>query len=110
MDELPELLPHGELEEIFPDIFVVKGQMKLGPGRAIHFSRNMTVVREGEDLTLFNVVRLDDAGLAALDALGRVAKLVKLGSYHGRDDAFYCRRYPESAKTPSAVGFGKFGL
>jgi hypothetical protein len=32
-------------------------------------------------------------GLARLDALGRVANVVKLGSLHGRDDAFYKARY-----------------
>jgi hypothetical protein len=53
------------------------------------FSRDMTVVRDGNALTPINSIRLDGAGLAQLDALGRVAQVVKIGSLHGRDDAFY---------------------
>jgi hypothetical protein len=57
------------------------------------FSRNMTVVRDGNALTLINSIRLDGAGLAQLEALGRVAHVVKIGSLHGRDDAFYAAHY-----------------
>jgi hypothetical protein len=57
------------------------------------FSRNMTVVRDGKALTLINSIGFDGAGLAQLDALGRVAHVVKIGSLHGRDDAFYEARY-----------------
>jgi hypothetical protein len=28
MDQFPPALPHGRLEEVFPDIFVVTGAMK----------------------------------------------------------------------------------
>lgn len=86
--------PHGELEEVFPGIFFVTGTMKtVLMGANWHFSRNMTVVREGDALTLINTVRLDDAGLAKLESLGRVANVVRIGSLHGLDDAFYKSRY-----------------
>jgi len=62
-------------------------------GSMWQFSRNMTVVREGGELCILNSVRLDDAGLAALDALGRVAHVLRLGDMHGRDDPFYLDRY-----------------
>ena len=94
MADLPELLPHDELQQVFPDVFTVKGQMGVGPGGAIKISRNMTVVREGEALTLLNVIRLNEEGLAALGALGTVTHIVKLGSFHGRDDSFYIQRHP----------------
>lgn len=94
MDAFPEALPHGPLEEVFPGVFFVTGTMKtVLMGAHWHFSRNMTVVRDGGTLTLINTVRLDDAGLAALEALGRVAHVVRIGSLHGRDDAFYKARY-----------------
>jgi hypothetical protein len=94
MEEFPPALPHGRLEEIFPDVFFVTGAMKTELMNAHwHFSRNMTVVREGDALSLINSIRLDDGGLAELDALGRVVNVVKIGALHGRDDAFYCRRY-----------------
>ena len=94
MDEFPPALQHGRLEEIFPNVFFVTGAMKTELMNAHwHFSRNMTVVRDGAALTLINSVRLDDAGLAQLDALGRVVNVVKIGALHGRDDAFYRARY-----------------
>lgn len=94
MDQFPPALPHGRLEEVFPDIFFVTGAIKTVLRDApFQFSRNMTVVRDGRALTLINSIRLDDAGLAQLDALGRVANVVKIGSLHGRDDAFYNARY-----------------
>jgi hypothetical protein len=94
MDPMPPALPHGALEEVFPDVFFVTGTMKTVLMDAHwQFSRNMTVVRDGNALTLINAVRLDDDGLAQLDTLGRVVNVVKIGSLHGRDDAFYKARY-----------------
>lgn len=96
-------MPHGPIQEIFPDVFVVMGTMRnVFFGDMWQFSRNMTIVREDGQLTLFNAVRLDDAGLAALEALGTVRNVVQLGSMHGHDDAFYVDRY--SASFWSAAG------
>ncbi len=94
MNELPPALPHGKLEEIFPDVFFVTGTMKtVLMGADWHFSRNMTVVRDGDALTLINTVRLSGLGLTQLEALGRIANIVKIASLHGHDDAFYKSRY-----------------
>ncbi len=94
MSVLPPQLPHGELRELLPDVFMVTGATRpVFGGQQLAFSRNMTVIRHGEELTLVNTLRLDEAGLARLDELGRVVNVVKLGSYHGRDDAFYIGRY-----------------
>jgi hypothetical protein len=94
MDRFPPALPHSQLEQIFPDIFFVTGAMQTVLMNApFQFSRNMTIIRDGNALTLINSIRLDDAGLEQLDALGRVAHVVKIGSLHGRDDAFYKARY-----------------
>ena len=60
--------PHGDLEEVFDDVFFVTGTSKPEFGGVTwQFSRNMTVVREGASLSLINTVRLDEAGLAALE-------------------------------------------
>jgi len=89
-----EALPHGGLDEVLPDIFHVTGTRRWDfMDRRWQFSRNMTVVRNGVELVLFNAVRLSEQGLAALDALGRVAHVVQLGGLHGVDDAFYRDRY-----------------
>jgi hypothetical protein len=53
----------------------------------------MTVVQRGDRLVLVNSVRLDDAGLAALDKLGKVTDVVRLAANHGLDDPFYAERY-----------------
>lgn len=104
MNEFPPALAHGELQEVFPDVFFVTGSMETVLMDADwHFSRNMTVVREGDALTLVNAVRLDDAGLAALDRLGRVRHVVQIGALHGRDNAFYKARYGATFWAPPGI-------
>lgn len=88
----PAPYPHGDLEEILPDIFVVPGSVKL-PGPPLRFSRNMIVLRHEGALTLVNTVRLNDAGLTALDALGKVEHVIRIAGFHGMDDPFYKDRY-----------------
>jgi hypothetical protein len=88
------VLPHGDIQEIVPDVFFVTGtSCPTFQGQKWQFSRNMTIVRQGDALTLINTVRLDDAGLQALDQLGKVKNVVKIGAFHGIDDAFYVDRY-----------------
>ncbi|SMP22273.1 hypothetical protein [Shimia sagamensis] len=53
----------------------------------------MTVFRDQNKLTLVSPIRLSEDGLAALDGLGQVTNIVKLGGYHlgaqnGLDHAF----------------------
>lgn len=98
----PPALPHGELREVLPDVFFVTGTVGMPGPLPVRFSRNMTVLREGERLVLVNTVRLDDAGLAALDKLGKVTDVVRLAANHGLDDPFYADRY--KAKTWAVEG------
>jgi hypothetical protein len=94
MSTFAPAMPHGDIEEVFDDVFFVTGTMRSVFGGAnLQYSRNMTIVRDQGELTLINAVRLDDAGLAALDHLGKVTNVVKLGAMHGLDDAFYVDRY-----------------
>lgn len=94
MSEHTPLMPHGEIAEIFPDVFFVTGTSRPDfGGGSWQFSRNMTIVRDDGVLTLVNTVRLDEVGLARLDGLGRVVNVVKIGAFHGIDDAFYLERY-----------------
>lgn len=94
MSNLPPALSHGPLKEVFPDVFFLSGAMEtILLGMEWKFSRNMTVVREGERLIVLNSVRLDEDGLAELDKLGRVTDVIRLGALHGRDDPFYVERY-----------------
>ena len=90
-DKFFESLPHGQFNEVFKDIWIVTGTMKMKP--VFQFSRNMIVLKQGNELTLVNSVRLDEEGLQQLDALGSVKYVVKLGHFHGVDDPFYVDRY-----------------
>nr|HEX4316321.1 hypothetical protein [Kofleriaceae bacterium] len=106
----PPALPHGELREVLPDLFFVTGGIKLPGVLPVRFSRNMVVVRRGDKLTLLNSVRLDDAGLAALDKLGKVSDVVRIAGNHGMDDPFYAERYGAAVTVVRGhrytVGFG----
>jgi hypothetical protein len=107
----PEALRHGDFQLVFPNIYFLVGEMKtVLMGANWQFSRNMTVVRDPSDnsLTILNSVRLDDNGLGKLDALGQVKRIVRLGSLHGRDDAFYKSRY-QSADYWAAQGMPEEG-
>ena len=96
----PPALPHGEIREVFPGIHLVTGTVAMAAG--VRFSRNMTVIKEGERLVLVNSVRLSEAGLKSLEALGKVTDVLRLAGFHGSDDAFYKERY--GAKTWAIKG------
>ena len=87
----PPAQPHGELRELFDGVWFVTGRVRMfGP---LTFSRNMTVVRDGDALTLIGSMRLSDDGLAALEKLGAVKSVIRLAAFHGMDDPFYKERY-----------------
>jgi len=65
-------------------------------GADIQTSRNMVIIRHGSELSLINSVRLNDEGLKQLDQLGTVTHIIRIGAFHGRDDAFYKSYYPKS--------------
>ncbi|MCJ8312078.1 MAG: hypothetical protein HRU38_03800 [Saccharospirillaceae bacterium] len=95
-NQYPAVSAHSEIQQIFKDIFVVTGSVIMAPG--LQISRNMTIVRQGNKLTLISAVRLDEQGLQALEKLGEINNIVKLGAYHlgqynGIDDGFYIERY-----------------
>lgn len=93
----PEALPHGPIRELFDGVFFVTGQMQTSfpefPDVDWSFNRNMIIVRDEDELTLINSVRLTEEGLEQLEALGRVTHLVQIGALHTRDDPFYAKRY-----------------
>ncbi|WP_019591992.1 MULTISPECIES: hypothetical protein [unclassified Thioalkalivibrio] len=94
MSTYPAALPHGTLEEVHDGVFFVTGAMETRLLDADwKFSRNMTVIRDEDRLIVVNSVRLDSEGLAALEKLGRVTDVVRLGALHGRDDPFYVQQY-----------------
>jgi hypothetical protein len=88
--QFPPVQPHGSLEAIFEDAWYVTGSVVFKP--LLRLPRNMVILRHGGELTVINSVRLDAEGESALDALGKVTHVMKIG-FHGMDDAYYVDRY-----------------
>ena len=91
MTNHPAALPHGSIEEVSDDLFWLQGSVSMGPGMRI--TRNMTVVRSGDDLTVIHAVRLSPEGEKQLEKLGTVKNVVKIAYFHGQDDAYYLDRF-----------------
>ena len=83
----PFARPHDPIEEIAPDVFMVRGSVRLNALMSI--TRNMAILRQNGELTLVNPIRLDAAGERQLRALGRVVRILRLGPMHGMDDPYY---------------------
>lgn len=75
---------------IAADAWYLTGSVQFKP--LLRLPRNMVVLRHGGELMLINSVRLDADGEAQLNALGRVAHVMKIGM-HGMDDAYDVDRY-----------------
>ena len=88
--DFPGVEPHGPLVPIFDDAWYVTGSVAFRP--LVRLPRNMIVVRHQGELTVINAVRLDDKGKADLDALGKVAHVLRIG-FHAMDDAYYIYQY-----------------
>lgn len=90
-NQYPEACPHESIREIGPDIFFAPGSYRMAP--LMRISRNMVIVRCGDELTLVNPIRLSAVGEAELEALGTVRHAVRLGVFHGVDDLYTVARF-----------------
>jgi hypothetical protein len=79
--------PHDPIEEIFPDVFMVRGSVRMNA--LMRITRNMAIVRHDGELTLVDPIRLDAEGERQLRALGNVKRILRLGPLHGLDDPYY---------------------
>lgn len=77
--------------EIFPHVYLLRGSIKIAP--LLQMNRNMIIVKQEQDLTLINAVRLNNEGLKQLADLGTVKHLIRLGDFHGLDDQFYIDQF-----------------
>lgn len=87
----PRVRPHDPIEQIGDDVFMARGSVNLNP--VIRFTRNMAIIRHQGALTLVNPIRLSEAELGRLDALGKVEHVMRTSPFHGQDDPFYMDRY-----------------
>lgn len=82
-----KVYPHGDVEEIGHEIYMVRGSINLNP--LVRITRNMVFVRQGSELSLINPVRVDDRVLKQITSLGEIKRVIRTGALHGIDDPFY---------------------
>lgn len=87
----PAAMPHGPVEEPFEGVCTVRGTSRVAPFLSI--TRNMVNVRSAGELTIIGSVRLSLPAERALERLGTVRHLVRLGHFHGLDEGYYVKRY-----------------
>ena len=86
------VLAHGPLEKLDDGLWRIEGSL---PGMAL--KRVMTIARLADGaLVIHNAIALDDAGMRALDALGKVAFIVVPNGYHRLDAPSFAKRYPDA--------------
>ena len=84
--------PHGELEELGPSLWSVRGSLNRNP-----LPRNMVIWKmPSGGLLLHSCICLNDEGMNALEALGPVEILVVPCHMHTVDIKPYQERFPES--------------
>lgn len=95
MSDYSSAWPHGPIQQMFSNIYFVTGTNKtVHEGIELQHSRNMIIISgRNRNLSLINTVRLTEDGLNELESLGTVKNIIRIGAFHGRDDAFYKDRY-----------------
>ena len=89
-DKPHKILSHGDIRELGPGVWEVKGALP------IPLKRVMTIVRLPDgSLLLHSVVAMNEAGMAKLDALGKPSIMIVPHGGHRMDPPFYKARYPE---------------
>lgn len=86
------VLPHGAIEELAPNLWRVLGDLEGMP-----LKRVMTIVkRDDGTLVVHNAIALDEAGMSQIDSWGRVACVIVPSAFHRLDAKAFARRYPEA--------------
>lgn len=100
MSEKSRIYPHGKVEQISEDVFMVRGSINMN--RFVRITRNMAIIREGGELTIVNPLRVNKAVEDEILSLGSIAHVMRLGAFHGVDDSYYVDKF--SAKMWAQVG------
>ena len=85
------IYPHDPIVEIFENIYLLRGSIQLGFG--LSMNRNMIIIKQNNELTLINAVRMSGKELEKLEGLGKIKHVIRLGDFHGLDDQFYIDHY-----------------
>lgn len=93
------VLPHDDILELGPDLWVVDGRTPTAP-----FRRRMTLARRADGrVVVHNFMALRDEAMAKIEAWGEPAELLVPGAYHLLDADLFRQRYP-SAKVYCPAG------
>jgi hypothetical protein len=86
------LYPHGPISFVDDGLFVVEGRWK----RSV-FERKMTVFRLASgEVAVHSAIAMDEAGMAALEAIGQPSWILVPNSLHYSDASWYADRYPSA--------------
>ena len=86
-----KVLPHEPLKRLEDNLWVVDGPI---PGMPI--DRRMAIIRLADGrLVIHNGIAVDDATIAAIEALGELTFLVVPNGFHRIDAFAYKQRYPQ---------------
>jgi hypothetical protein len=102
-DKYPAPDHHLPLREVLPGLWLASSRisMPIPLGQRITFSRNMVALLQADGWVLVNPVRLSEAAEKELLASGPIRHAVRLGTFHGQDDAYYVDRFgPEFWAVP----------
>lgn len=85
------VLNNEPIETFSDNLWGVQGFMPDGKNR-----RRMIVARRSDgDLVIHNVIALDEAGMARLEAFGRVRYMVVPNAFHRQDAYIWKQRFPD---------------
>jgi hypothetical protein len=63
----------------------------------------MAIVREKGELVLFHTILMPEEEQKKIEALGPIKHIVRLGAFHGMDNAAYVKRYAPTLWAPPGV-------
>lgn len=99
-----KIFPHGDLFEVAPNLWQLKGSLPFP------LPRYMTVLRlPNGELVIYSAIALDEAGMQKLEALGQPTTMIVPQSLHLMDASFYKARYPQMKVIASDAAKARLG-
>jgi len=83
--------PHGDLEEVTENVYVVMGSHVIV--RGLRIGLTMTIVKQGSELTIINPFRLRKEVEDEILKLGSIKHLVRISSMHGACDQYFIDKF-----------------
>jgi len=83
--------PHGDLEEVADNVYVIMGSHVFVKG--LRFGLTMTIVKQGNELTIINPYRLRQEVEDQVLKLGTIKHLVRISSMHGACDQYFIDKH-----------------